>query len=305
MVIALIVNYRSSEVLARCLESLRSEAVARVAVLENGSPGDEWDRLKAVAATHPNVDVYRSAENLGFGGGMNHLYALVEPEPQELLWLLNPDTVVGTGSAAALAETVARHGGAVVTPRIVTGAPHSSVWFNQGRLVRTAGRTIEKRSVRHQATGVMSCDYVSGAAMMLPAALFEQLRGFDARLFLYWEDVDLSIRARAQGRAVLIDHDVSVWHQEGGSSKPSPSARELVYFYVSRNRILVCRRPGTRGLDLVVGRGLIALARLAAHALLRGGRGGWSRLRAVGRGTRAALAMPDFTPGGSMESRHD
>jgi GT2 family glycosyltransferase len=47
-------------------------------------------------------------------------------------------------------------------------------------------------------------DYVSGAAIAIPRALFARLGGFDARYApAYYEDTDLAFKVRAAGRRVL------------------------------------------------------------------------------------------------------
>lgn len=302
-VVVLIVNYRSVHALRACLASLREERVTRIVVLENGSAGDEWEALQELVAHEPRTVAYRSLENLGFGGGVNHLFNLVAPSADSLVWLLNPDTVVGPGSALALATRLQREDLGIIAPRILTGTEPPRPWFDYGRVNKRTGRTYETHRPEQllDEGRIEQADYVSGAAMMISAQLFRDLGGFDARFFLYWEDVDLSLRARERGARIGVYGGAVVWHQEGGSSKPSVATRAVVYFHVSRNRILVCRRPRRSGIGLVLGVGAANFARLAAHAFFRGGPGRWRRLRAVVSGAVAALRMPSFVPAGTLE----
>ena len=143
-VVVLIVNYRSAAALERCLESLAREPVARVAVLENGTSESEWRALEGIAARHTGVELFRSEQNLGFGGGVNRLVELVEPQPHDILWLLNPDTVVALGTTMALTRRVTSDGYAVVTPRILTG--EGALWLDSGELDRSRGRTWDRAS---------------------------------------------------------------------------------------------------------------------------------------------------------------
>jgi GT2 family glycosyltransferase len=63
-------------------------------------------------------------------------------------------------------------------------------------------------------------DYVSGAAMMIPRALFERLGGFDAAFAPgYYEDTDLCFRVREQtGLRVVVQPLSRVIHLEGGTA---------------------------------------------------------------------------------------
>jgi GT2 family glycosyltransferase len=47
-------------------------------------------------------------------------------------------------------------------------------------------------------------EFMSGALMMFRRDTFERLRGFDERFFLYFEDCDITLRARRLGRAVYV-----------------------------------------------------------------------------------------------------
>jgi GT2 family glycosyltransferase len=47
-------------------------------------------------------------------------------------------------------------------------------------------------------------EFISGAMMMFRREAYEQLRGFDERFFLYFEDCDITLRTRALGRAIYV-----------------------------------------------------------------------------------------------------
>jgi GT2 family glycosyltransferase len=59
---------------------------------------------------------------------------------------------------------------------------------------------------------------VSGCFMLCRAELLRQLKGFDPRYFLYFEDFDLSMRARALGRLAAVG-DVRIAHFGGGAAR--------------------------------------------------------------------------------------
>lgn len=65
---------------------------------------------------------------------------------------------------------------------------------------------------------IRQVDYVSGACLMLPKRLWDELGGFDEEFALaYWEDTDLAFRVREKGYKVVYTPFAQVIHYEGMS----------------------------------------------------------------------------------------
>ncbi|MGB2953040.1 MAG: glycosyltransferase family 2 protein [Gaiellaceae bacterium] len=76
----------------------------------------------------------------------------------------------------------------------------------------------------------------SGASVLLSREYLEDVGGFDARFFVYYEDFDLSWRGRALGWRYLYAPDAVVRHVHAATSG---EGSELFQHYVERNRLLV------------------------------------------------------------------
>jgi GT2 family glycosyltransferase len=87
-------------------------------------------------------------------------------------------------------------------------------------------------------------DQVIGAFFFIRRALFENLAGFDERFFVYFEEVDLSLRARQHGCASCFLHEAEATHLGQASSNQIKALRLL--FFV-RSRILYCKKHMGRG----------------------------------------------------------
>src|SRR5262249_752647 len=59
---------------------------------------------------------------------------------------------------------------------------------------------------------------LSGACLLVRRSCLESLGGLDERFFLYFEDVDLGLRARAAGWRVRLVPDARAVHALGGSA---------------------------------------------------------------------------------------
>ncbi|KAF1017632.1 MAG: N-acetylglucosaminyl-diphospho-decaprenol L-rhamnosyltransferase [Stenotrophomonas maltophilia] len=135
--------------------------------------------------------------------------------------LLNNDTVPQPGWLDALLATFDSVPGA--------GLVGSQLLYPDGRLQESGGVIFADGSGwsygRFEAPDdprfacLRDVHYCSGAALMLPRALWQQLGGFDTRYRpAYYEDTDLAFSVRAAGRRVLVQPASRVVHDEGTSN---------------------------------------------------------------------------------------
>ena len=102
---------------------------------------------------------------------------------------------------------------------------------------------------------------VIGAFFMIRSALFWQLKGFDERFFVYFEEVDLAHRAYQLGWASLYLADVQAFHKGGGTSDQVRGRR---LFYALRSRSAYFRKHGN-----LCSRTLIALVTWCVEPIAR------------------------------------
>ena len=216
-----------------CLRALAAHppaAAFEVIVVDDGSTDETPGRLLQVAG----LRYHRRARNAGFIAACNDGAALARGE---YLVLLNNDTVPQPGWLDALLATFDEHPG--------TGLAGAQLLYPDGRLQEAGGvvfgnggawnygRFGDPADPRY--AHVRDADYVSGAAIAIPARLFLDLGGFDARYApAYYEDTDLAFAVRAAGRRVLYQPAAKVVHDEGTSSGTSIDSG--VKAYQARNR---------------------------------------------------------------------
>ena len=163
--------------LLRGLESIELHGVELVVRFLNNSPDD--GAVDVIAAALPNLShAYHDSEhgNIGFGAGHNRLAALYGYDSDFLL-LLNPDTIPFFDMTATLLKA----------------ASH----LTSAALVEAAQFPVEHQKSYDADTGYT--DWCCATSLLVRTAAFRELGGFDERLFLYCEDVDLSWRAWLAG----------------------------------------------------------------------------------------------------------
>lgn len=285
--IGVIVNYNTTEDLARCVQSLFEENVDEIHVVDNASRQNQWEGLVTDFAADARVRLCRLPANIGFGAAVNlAIRRLAKSDGRDLVWIVNPDLVVHHGAHRALRAALSSAD--IVSPVIFSGGEGREwVWFGGGVIDTRRGWVVQHAAAPPGGQSVVPTHFVTGAAPLMRLQTWRALGGFRADLFLYWEDVELCLRAREHGMVLGVVPSATAWHRVGGSG--DAFGKSVAYYYfMSRNRLVVCGQARWSRLDVALGRGLpITLRLLLASA--RESQGRWRKMWAVWRGTAAAL----------------
>jgi N-acetylglucosaminyl-diphospho-decaprenol L-rhamnosyltransferase len=232
-----IVNYRQWENTAALARQLGRSACLRreraeVVIVDNHSPPHPLARrLRQL----PGVSLRRWGRNRGFASGVNEGWRLSRGR---WLLLLNPDVSVPAGfldAALTLARRLDRQepGAGIVGFALRNG--DGSRQLSAGAfptLARTLAGLLRPRARRkcHDLRVRRRCevDWVTGCCLLVRRECLEELDGLDEDFFLYYEDVDLCLRARARGWSVWYDPSLEVVHHQPLHARAVPPALRLV-----------------------------------------------------------------------------
>lgn len=233
---AIVVSYRTGDVLFDCLKALEADpAIEEIVLVDNGNPQEMLWRIDEVAAQSQKLKVIGGGENRGFATGVN---LGVKASKGGFLLIVNPDAVLQPDAVSAL--EAARRGLAepvVVGGRIfgtdgkeqrgarrrrLTLASAAATFLGLGWLRAFNPSFVNiNRNTEPLPEGPVPVDAVSGALMYLSRAGFDRLGGFDEGYFLHVEDIDLCRRAEADGGSVIFTPLASALHYGGTSDSPS------------------------------------------------------------------------------------
>ena len=236
----IILDWNNSALTLACISSvkasiqaLKNSASVKIIVVDNGSSPSLIKSIPDLALSK-DVTVVRSAENLGFAGGMNLGIQLAQQGPCDAVWLLNNDTLVDKEALPALANFKREHPDKIVIGSII----NSSV---RGRSVTTCGYTYykyfgvarpvrppESRSSQLPAFFKPKLDYIDGAAMFIDMAQLVAIGGLPTKNFLYFEELNLT-HALGGDRCVGICQAANVMHA-GGASTAAMGSGKRTYF---------------------------------------------------------------------------
>lgn len=156
------------------------------------------------------------------GFGANHNAAFVYCR-QPWFCPLNPDVTLPDNPFPALLDTAQRLSAAIVAPRVITPAGTAD---DNVRYFPTLGRLFRKAVLGDRGTYPLPADgravfveWVAGMFLLIDAQAYRRLTGFDEGFFLYYEDVDLCLRAWQQRMKVAVEPAMTIVHDARRDSR--------------------------------------------------------------------------------------
>lgn len=262
-----IVTHNSGAEVSECIRHLRSETDedSTIWIVDSGSePGS---RPPAEIA-----DRSLYAENYGYGTSVN----IARRSGLEAAWIavINPDARVTLRELGNLADAASNAGVAIAGPRIAPGVSGghflslpTAPWRTRVSIDSSGGDFRDVASVQ-------------GAVMLIRSDVFDSLDGFDERFFLYFEEIDLCVRARAAGHRVAFNAQLTATHAGGeGSGDVDPTWR-------------LAERTRGKYLFLAKHYGRLDATAALVRDLARTPRRAFAILRSLGRPPRRGLPFP-------------
>jgi GT2 family glycosyltransferase len=234
LICCVVVNWNGWRDTVECLNSLERQDYdnLQVIVVDNGSTDDSSRRIHEA---HPWVTLLETGSNLGFPMGCNVGTRLAIERGADYVWLLNNDTVSPPDTTtkllgAALANPKA---GAVGTVLHYLQDPSQIQAWGGGRINLWTGYVYHfKKPTRFEKNA-----YLTGASVLLPRRVCEEVGILYEGFFMYGDDSDLCIRIQRAGYELVMAEDTCVLHKEGASS-PKRSALIDRYSTTSSMRLL-------------------------------------------------------------------
>ncbi len=264
------VNYNGLSDTLELIQSIIKNSYSNVEIIVVDNQSKENPK-PVIMRQFPNVKVVVSEENVGFAGGNNLGISLATGE---FLFFINNDTIITDGCIETLIATFENHSK-------VGGISPMITYYDKPDYIQFAGFTpINHITGRNATIGEMeknlgqysriqNIPYLHGAAMFISRKVVNDVGLMPDFFFLYYEELDWSLRIREKGYELLFQPMAKILHKESVSvGKDSPTK----VYYMTRNRIWFMKRnfPRTKYLIFLLFYTFLALPKNLLGYLIKG-----------------------------------
>ena len=223
----IILSYNTKDLTLRCVESVAKqykkeleEKKFEIIVVDNASSDGSQSAILNIKNKISNIKLIEGKDNLGFGKGCN---LGAEASEGKYMLFLNSDTQVENDGFVQMVSFLEHN------PKVsILGGKLEN---NDGSIQRSCGKFynlfnlfvvllgLERLGLlRSSPDKIQKVDWVSGACMMVRGNVFKKLAGFDEKLFMYMEDMEICYRAKKLGFSTYFYPDLNLRHKSWGSS---------------------------------------------------------------------------------------
>jgi len=211
----------------------------------------ELDHLQAekyrIAEKEQGLYLVQTGENRGYSAGNNVgiRFALNQPD-MCYVWILNNDTEVEPDSLYYMVQRCE------LDSRIGICGSRLIYYYDRNRLQGLGGifnswfctsyhyaENLSSYRKFNDDDVANNIDYVIGASMLLKRQLLEEIGLLCEDYFLYYEEIDLALRAKNKFN-LAVASDAVVFHKEGGSTSGGKS--DLADFCYIKNKLLIAKK---------------------------------------------------------------
>lgn len=240
MVSIITINYNGYKDTCELIDSLQLYETEpyEIIIVDNASSANEVERFRE---KYPDITIIQSLKNLGFAGGNNLGLAYAKGE---YILFINNDITLDRPILRKLInrlETSGRVG--AVSPKIKYEYKPDTIQyagFTPMHPIRISNRIIgynEKDNGQYDEAH--STAFVHGACVLTSRKVLEEAGPMTEIYFLFYEELDWSLKLQKAGYETWYEPAVYVLHKESMTAKKGTPLR---LYYLTRSRILFTRR---------------------------------------------------------------
>lgn len=231
MLNVLILNWKSSIAVKECINSVINSdfKMLRLVIINNYSDDRDLAEMRNLYNDYnKKIDILfiENSKNSGYAGGNNAgIRYIMNNNFGGDIMILNPDVIISRDTITEMYKALDDETGIV---SVRTKNTDGKILYDAIRLIDF----FQKKIITNQKS--IPTDYAPGACMLIKREAIERIGFFDERFFLYWEEVDFSLRLQKTGFKCVSVTTTSIIRKKNSIYK-SPNA----FYYSIRNAWLI------------------------------------------------------------------
>ncbi len=246
----IIISYNTREILTDCIKSVIKHTKGidyEIIIVDNDSKDGSLERIKDLENKYSQVSLVDAKANLGFGRANN---LGVKKARGEYLLLLNSDTLVIDNAIKESLENMKKIPDCGVFSCKLLNADKSiqasgghfpnfgnvlawQLFIDDLPLIGKLIPSFHPQLASYDRNKQM--DWITGAFMIIPKKVFDEIGGFDENIFMYTEEMELCFRLRKLGYKTIYQISPAIIHLGGASGGSvfalTSEVKNMLYFW--------------------------------------------------------------------------
>ncbi|PID52686.1 MAG: hypothetical protein CR972_00560 [Candidatus Moraniibacteriota bacterium] len=222
-----IVNYNSGHHIISTIQSIFSSKniTPNIIIVDNHSTDNSLEYCKT---KFPHITYISCKKNVGFASGANIGMRYACKNNAETITLINPDATIDPYCMHHIFQKIQKIGPSIASPIIFNDETKSEIWFSGGKIHSICMRATHKSPKNTLLEILPKNSFISGCVMTISRKIIDEIGFFDEQFFLYYEDVDLSLRAQKKNFTLCVVKNAYAYHKELSENMPQTKIYHLV-----------------------------------------------------------------------------
>ena len=241
-----IINWKKYDFTYKCINSVLNSSFKnfKIILVDNQYNKDELYEL----SRNKKIHIIKNKINHGFAKANNQGIKYALKNKYDYIMLLNNDTLIKNDLLKILIKHSNTLNQKIIQP-LILNYDGTKIWNAGGTINNFFGtfQTYKKgENFKNFKSNRHFTDWFTGCCVFIKSEIFNEVGYFDERFFAYYEDVDFSIRLKANGYSVSMMNDSYLQHFESASSKSiyqnEGNLSPYVHYLNIRNHILLLKK---------------------------------------------------------------
>ena len=230
----------------QCIRSIKKSDYQNyhIFLVDNASEISIYNKLVKQYENDNKVTTIRTSRNGGYGAGNNWGIRFANKHNPDYYLIVNNDTIVESDMITKLVKHIEKDKKiGIVFPNVMFLIDNE-----KSNIINSAGGNFSKFGFANDKFFGLNLNdikdkidnnffFAPGVCFLIRRATFEEIKGFDENIFMYWDDVDFSWRTRLFGFDIQIVPESLIYHKLSISSGRKKNAfkvynREFSWLYV-------------------------------------------------------------------------